>query len=398
MTAGLEPEPTTAAVPFRPAVYWYLSFRCNLACKHCAPQSSPTASTVGDLTEAECLKAVRHFKELNATTVILSGGEPLIHPHFKRIVRALIDAGLAVGIETNGMLLTPAMAAFFRELLDQGHSLALAVSLDGGDAASHDFLRGKGSFDRVLVGLKNLLAVDIRVQLQIVMGRQNRNTIASLYAIAEEVQARRVQFAFLHEVGRAREYLDEINLTWDEIHDVQRQILRCLEEHPVPTILKLPPAVILPELLPRLSRAKAEGDKLMGLAVSCAFPIISVLPDGNITICAHTRDEKDARFGNVRDLTLVQSWQQNDFDSIREAYVKADWLKGICGDCVFKLQCKGSCRAYAKTAYGDFDQPHPICKSMAEAGRFPAVHRISYRRRMSELLATARREKEDAAL
>lgn len=398
MTVGLEPEQISEALQFKPSVYWYLSFRCNLACKHCAPQSSPLFDTSGDLTEEECLQAVEQFKELKATTVILSGGEPLLHPSFKRIMRALTDANLAVGIETNGMLLTQPTVAFLRELLDQGHKISFAVSLDGGDAPSHDFLRGPGSFTKVLAGLRNLLDVGIHVQLQVVMGKQNRDTIANLYAIAEEMQVVRLQFAFLHEVGRAKEYLDQINLNWDEIYEVQRQILSSLERHPVPTILKLPPAVILPELLPRLGRAREKGDKLMGLAVSCSFPIISVLPDGNITVCAHTRDEEDARFGNIRDTTLLQSWLRNGFDEMREAYVEADWLKGICGDCVFKFQCKGSCRAYAKTAYGDFDEPHPICKSMADAGRFPAIHRLSYRQRMNELLAARRREREDAAL
>jgi Fe-coproporphyrin III synthase len=395
MSLGIEPEPTTG---FSPAVYWYLSFRCNLACKHCAPQSSPSINTSGDLTTEECLAVIDRFRELNVSRVILSGGEPLVHPAFKTIIRELVNAHMPVGIETNGMLITPAMAGLFRELIGQGGDITISISLDGGDAEAHDYLRGPGSFTRVMSALRNLLEVGIHAKLQMVMGRRNRHTIESFYAIAEEMQVKRVQFAFLHEVGRAKEYLDEINLNWDEIYDVQHQILASLERHPVSTVVKLPPAVVLPELMPRLSRASSEGDNLLGLAVSCAFPIISVLPDGNITICAHTRDEKDARFGNVRDITLVESWQQNNFDAIREAYDKADWLKGICGDCVFKFNCKGSCRAYAKTAFGDYDEAHPMCKAMADAGRFPAIHRISYRQRMSELLAAARRKREDAAL
>lgn len=386
-----------SASSFRPTIYWYLSFRCNLACKHCSPQSSPFISTADDLTPDETLAVIKTFREVNATKVILSGGEPLLRPDAKAIIQAIVDEGIAVGIETNGMLINKEMAAFLRGVIDQGADLSLAISLDGGTAEAHDYLRGRGSFNRVLMGLTNLREVGLGAQLQCVMNKKNLHTVKDLFKVASEHGVGRLQFAFLHPVGRALEYLDEINLSWDEIDQVQREIAAALETYPVQTIVKLPPAAVLPELYPRIIKPRGTGELLQGLAVSCSFPLLSVLPNGDITVCALTREEEDAKFGNVRQNTLQEMWYKHQFDQMREQYVSTDWLKGICGDCVFKHGCKGSCRAIAKTEFGDYDEPHPMCKAMDDAARFPSVYKLSYRARLEELASAARARRGAAA-
>jgi radical SAM protein with 4Fe4S-binding SPASM domain len=390
LDTGLDLPVIQSPSSFRPTIYWYLSFRCNLACKHCSPQSSPFINTAEDLTPEETLAVIKTFREVNATKVILSGGEPLLRPDAKAIIQAIIDEGISVGIETNGMLINKEMASFLRGVIDQGGDLSIAISLDGGTAEAHDYLRGRGSFTRVLMGLTNLRAVGLGAQLQCVMNKKNLHTVRDLYKVAFEHQVGRLQFAFLHPVGRALEYLDEINLSWEEIDQVQREIVSALDTYPVQTIVKLPPAAVLPELYPRIIKPRGSGELLQGLAVSCSFPLLSVLPNGDITVCALTRDEKDAKFGNVRVNTLKEMWYQHRFDLMREQYVAADWLKGICGDCVFKYGCKGSCRAIAKTEFGDYDEPHPMCQAMADAARFPTVYKLSYRARLEEMASAAR--------
>ena len=51
---------------YRPTVYWYPSFRCNLACKHCSVNSSPYVDTSNDLMFEQALAVVDQLKELNA--------------------------------------------------------------------------------------------------------------------------------------------------------------------------------------------------------------------------------------------------------------------------------------------------------------------------------------------
>lgn len=88
---------------FRPDIYWYLSFRCNLACAHCSVQSSPSVDTSDDLSTAECLRVVEQMAELNVHTALLSGGEVPIRPDAVTIMRALAGHRIRVGLETNGL-------------------------------------------------------------------------------------------------------------------------------------------------------------------------------------------------------------------------------------------------------------------------------------------------------
>jgi MoaA/NifB/PqqE/SkfB family radical SAM enzyme len=60
------------------------------------------------------------------------------------------------------MLLREEVCRRLRELFDRSeYSLDLRVSLDGFDAASHDAIRGKGVWDRVMIGLRNLAAAGL---------------------------------------------------------------------------------------------------------------------------------------------------------------------------------------------------------------------------------------------
>jgi radical SAM protein with 4Fe4S-binding SPASM domain len=104
-----------------------------------------------------------------------------------------------------------------------------------------------------------------------------------------------------------------------------------------------------------------------------------VLPNGDITVCALSRSQDHLYFGNVRQTRLKDAWEQARMDLLRERYVSVEELQGICGDCVWKQTCKGSCRARAYEEGEDFFAPYPVCQDAADRGVFPDVYRISKR-------------------
>ena len=94
-------------------LYFYLTEGCNLACRHCwigphfdaAGQHSPSLPV--ELFET----AIREAKPLGLSSVKLTGGEPLLHPHFRRLLEVVRREELRLIIETNGLLCTPEIAA-----------------------------------------------------------------------------------------------------------------------------------------------------------------------------------------------------------------------------------------------------------------------------------------------
>jgi AdoMet-dependent heme synthase len=134
---------------------------CNLACSHCFISCSPTNHT-HEMMRLEQVRAyLREAVELGVKEYYFTGGEPFLNPDMEAILEATLAVGPAT-VLTNGLLLDPARCARLAALAGASpHSLDLRVSLDGCDAASNDAVRGAGSFERVLAGLRNLAAAGL---------------------------------------------------------------------------------------------------------------------------------------------------------------------------------------------------------------------------------------------
>jgi radical SAM protein with 4Fe4S-binding SPASM domain len=357
-------------------IYWYLTFTCNLACSHCSVSSSPWVDSSADLATAECLRVIEQMAELQVSAVLLSGGEFLIRPDALQILRSLAGREIAVGLESNGILYPPGFFELAGEMQAKG-LLTITISLDGGTRETHERLRGPRSFERTLAGLRRLQENGIRFNLQCVLNHESYHTIPDLYALAAELSPAcgAVQWAFLNPVGRGTGLIEELGIRSGDIPALFRLIGAAEPGFAGRTVVKLPPAMVPPRYLPMILKSPR-----IEPVTTCQFPLLGILPNGDVTICAVSRDNQDLCFGNVRDegFRLRQVWEKTRMGLLRSRYLEAANLSGICGDCVWKYQCKGACRAWAFEEGGSFDAPFPLCQALAEAGDFPKVYRLSH--------------------
>jgi sulfatase maturation enzyme AslB (radical SAM superfamily) len=129
---------------------------CNLACTHCFVSCSPTNHTHEFLALAAVEATLAEAAALGVREYYFTGGEPFLNPDMEAILAATLRVGPA-NVLTNGLLLDPARCRRLRALADgSDYSLDLRVSLDGWDAASNDPIRGAGTFERILEGIRNL--------------------------------------------------------------------------------------------------------------------------------------------------------------------------------------------------------------------------------------------------
>lgn len=357
----------------RPSIYWYLTFRCNLACAHCWVRASPQVDTAADLTTAEAMRVIEQMVELGVQGCSLSGGEILTRRDALEIVQALAENGIQVATETNGLGITTA----FLELagkLQRRDRLRIGISLDGGTAEAHERLRGPRTFAPTLRNLHRLKQAGVRFGLQCTLNRTNVETIPALYDLAADLYPalRSLGFCLLNPLGRGDDLARELGVGFRDLD----RILTLIQEHkhrfPGVTVIKAPPAAIPPAHL-----AMAINDSLVSTLVSCQFPLLGILPNGDVTICALSRDDADLCFGNVRTSSLRQIWADARMDSLRERYLAAESLAGVCGDCIWKYSCRGGCRAWAFEEGRSFDAAYPLCAALAAAGEFPDAYRIS---------------------
>lgn len=134
---------------------------CNIECTHCFISCSPKNHSHEMMSLGDVERRLAEARELGVREYYFTGGEPFMNRDLLAILEATLRQGPAT-VLTNGMLLRPEVCRRLRELFDASeYSLDIRVSLDGFDAESHDAIRGKGVWDRVMIGLRNLAAAGI---------------------------------------------------------------------------------------------------------------------------------------------------------------------------------------------------------------------------------------------
>lgn len=132
-------------------------------------------------------------------SLLLSGGEPLVHPRFFDLVEYASNRGLKLTISTNGTLLTPERA---KRLAASGNVTYVGISLDG-IGEIHDRFRGKkGAFDAAVNGFRACEEARLKTGLRLTLTRHNASSIDEILDFVEEQNIRRVCFYHLVPAGR----------------------------------------------------------------------------------------------------------------------------------------------------------------------------------------------------
>jgi len=167
------------------SVGFFLGPKCNLTCRHCAFYGEDRPVSFADYR-----RVVDELWALGARELTLTGGEPTVIKGFPDYVAYAVDRGWTVGYATNGTTL----AGRLLERLVAAGAQRVSVSLDGCEA-SHDLVRGPGTFRDAMAGLDNLLAaIDparTQVRVNMVLMRHNLDDVLALHA---ETVRRRVWF------------------------------------------------------------------------------------------------------------------------------------------------------------------------------------------------------------
>lgn len=141
---------------------------CNITCRNCYIESSPTNDRLKYLSVADIEPFLREAKAAQTREIGFTGGEPFLNPDMVAMIEAALDHDFDVLVLTNAMLpmLRPQVASRLADLNARlGKRLTMRVSLDHYTAALHETERGPGSFSRALAGLDWLSAHGFQVAI-----------------------------------------------------------------------------------------------------------------------------------------------------------------------------------------------------------------------------------------
>lgn len=360
-SGGKQPKARQALKRTINTLYFYLTEGCNLACRHCwmGPRFDASGSHYPTLPVESFETAIREAKPLGLSGVKLTGGEPLLHPHFTRLLEIVRREDLKLTIETNGLLCTPKIAA---EIARSPHRF-VSVSLDGTDAATHEWVRGvPGSFAAARQAVRNLVAAGIRPQVIFTVMRNNAGQVDAMARLVEELGAASLKFNLVQPTARGKKMHDaQETLTVGELIELGRHV-----EQELAPKAKVKIFFHHPHAFRALYRI-ASGD---GCSACGVFGILGVIASGHYALCGIGEQVPDLIFGEVGRDRLDEVWRENPvLKALREGL--PDRLEGVCRRCLMKRYCLGSCVAQNYYSTGSLWAPYWFCEQAEEAGLFP---------------------------
>ena len=357
----------------RPIVVWNITRTCNLRCVHCYSDSM-SMKYPGELAWEDMRTVVEDLAAYQVPSLLLSGGEPLIHPRFFDLVDLATEQGLKLTISTNGTLITPDKAA----RLKAANVAYVGISLDGiGDV--HDRFRGKaGAFDAAVRGFRNCHEVGQKTGLRLTLTRHNVENIERILDFIEEQRIQRVCFYHLVPAGRgsamqvlepeaARGAIDTLIARVEAWHaqGIDREVLTVTQPADGAYLLLR----MEREKHPNLEQAR----KLLGWngggANSSGRGIANIDTQGNVH---PDQFWQDVALGNVKRMPFSQIWEGGNelsapvLDEIRSVgLLSADErrarMHGRCAACRWFKLCGGGFRTRAAFANGDLWGSDPGC-------------------------------------
>ncbi len=130
---------------------------CNLTCRNCYIESSPTNDRLVYISRDEVVVYLDEILErgLPTTEIGLTGGEPFMNPDIVPILDAILERGFRALVLTNAMRPMMKCADDLLRLKDRhGDRLVLRVSLDHYTRALHELARGPRTWEPALAGLR----------------------------------------------------------------------------------------------------------------------------------------------------------------------------------------------------------------------------------------------------
>ena len=126
-----------------------------------------------ELTTAQGKKLIGDLADFKVPVILFSGGEPLLREDIFELAALASRKGLRVALSTNGTLIDAEKAGRIKDI---GFA-EVGISLDGIGAANDRFRRARGAYRAALQGIRNCLALGIRVSLRLTITRFNHDQV-----------------------------------------------------------------------------------------------------------------------------------------------------------------------------------------------------------------------------
>lgn len=156
-------------------IFFHILTNCNLACLHCYINKEQHGKTTLPIETIKAWLDVFAAKSKIANVVFL-GGEPTLHPELYLAVKHAKKIGYkSVTVDTNGYLFNGFLSKIAPDEIDY-----ISFSLDGATRLTNDMIRGMGSYDRCISGIKESVSKGFNTSLIYTVSSANIDELAMM--------------------------------------------------------------------------------------------------------------------------------------------------------------------------------------------------------------------------
>jgi len=322
-------------------IQWHITESCNLRCKHCYQEKFEQKE---DLSFEEIQKLFNHLIQFlrdknRKLTVDITGGEPLLHKDFWKILDMLEENNTVsrCGIITNGTLLDKNTI----KLLSEVKKLkVIKVSCEGVEKNVYEYFR-HFPFEKFLNTLENLSNFHGEKLLIFTLFETNADQVMKLFETIEKFNLDGFIVERFFPMGKGYQLKDLTihKKTWKTV---------------IKNLFEACDILWDPEIVSQYRGFKVlkknSEYQLFGAPCIIGKDGCAIMHNGDVYPCRRF----PLKIGNAVLEPFEKIWDNN-----RGRKIKKRDLKGICGICRVK-GCLG-CRAFSYCVYGDDLAEDPLC-------------------------------------
>lgn len=322
---------------------------CNLRCRHCVYDAGRKIPNELDIDS--WIKIFDQLEGDETYRVTISGGEPLVYSGAKTLIPYLTLKRMRVDLLTNSTLIEESLAVHL-----SCPNFSTTVSLDGACSETHDLLRGRGCFDKVVKGLNLLSQAKANFHVATTVHKKNIHEMENLVEFAVELDARSISFILLDPIGRAR-YQKDLLLEPEDISSISYTVKRLADV--------FAKSIYVGYLDPSTPNYKDLNPKTKNSKIFCTAGTtrIAIRSDGGVFPCVYAFHDDRFAMGStklqpIEDIWLSESWELFR-GSVELRHLNACKSCSLSEVCTLKI-----CRLRAYYSEGDFFGRPPGCQKI----------------------------------
>lgn len=325
---------------------WHITNRCNLRCAHCYQDTYKGDELtfdqlIGILNQyKDILKYWRDMGKRVRGNITVTGGEPFVRKDFMDLLQVFHEdkKEYSFAILTNGYFINEDIANRLSKLQPR----FVQVSIEGSEK-THESIRGKGSYQKAISGLKALKKAKIRSFISFTAHKENYLEFPEAVKLGRKLKVDRVWSDRLVPQGNGAE---KLLLTKEETNEfmelMYKERMKAKQAWFNKTEVSMHRALQFLKAGGRPYHCHA-GDKL-----------ITIMPNGDLYPCRRM----PITVGNVLNTPLKDLYYQSEvFKELRE---KSFDNEG-CEKCFYSKVCKGGLRCLTYATTGSLFKKDPGC-------------------------------------